>query len=163
MGGGDPMKQTSRDRRLCFRIKMIKFHKGVCYTLAKISRCSLFPYYFKGGEILGLHYGSFFSNQEALLSRMKAEEEFITKSNRLLPTWIDFYETKLTDHVLTEFLESINRLRSHITKLAIVGCSSKDRRRLQRLTKKLNIEIPIPVKYFSDPEDAKTWLVSEAN
>jgi len=122
---------------------------------------SLFPYYFKGGEILGLHYGSFFSNEEALLTRMRAEEEFTANASRKLPTWIDFYESKLTDRVLIEFLESMNRLRSHITRLAIVGCSSKDRRRLQRLGKKLNIEIPVSVKYFSDPEDAKTWLVSE--
>jgi hypothetical protein len=124
---------------------------------------SLFPYHFKGGEILGLHYGSFFSNEEALLTRMKAEEEFIEKANRQLPTWIDFYETKLTDKVLIEFIESINRLHNHVIRLAIVGCSPKDRRRSERLRKKLNIEIPIPIKYFSDPEDAKTWLVSETD
>jgi hypothetical protein len=122
---------------------------------------SLFPYYFKGGEILGLHYGSFFSNEAALLDRMKAEEEFIVKASRSLPTWIDFYETKLTDHLIIEFLRSVNRLQKHITKLAIVGCSAKDKRRLEQMRKKLEIEISMPVRYYSDPEEAKTWLVSE--
>jgi hypothetical protein len=28
--------------------------------------------------------------------------------------------------------------------------------------KKIKLKIPVPVRYFTDPEEAKTWLVSEA-
>jgi len=123
---------------------------------------SIFPYYYKDGEIFGLHYGSFFSNEEGLLARMKAEEEFMTKANRQIPLWIDFYETKLTDRVFVEFSKSMLRLQSQISKLAIVGCSFKDKRRFYKLGKKYDFELPMPIQFFNDPEDAKTWLVSES-
>ncbi len=122
---------------------------------------SMFPYYYKGGEILGSHFGSFFADEEGVLAVMKAEEEFIAQPNRRLRVWVDFYETQLTDRVLTEFVASVHRLRTHLVKLAIVGCSLKDQWRLRRLSKKSSSGFPVPVKFFSDPEDAKTWLVGE--
>ena len=123
---------------------------------------SMFPYYYKGGELFGAHYGSFFDNEGALLARMKGEEEFLLNSNRKLPFWVDFYESKLTDNVLIEFIESMHRLRSHIPRLAIVGCTFRDKRHLQSLIKKSGLEIPLPLRFFSDPEAAKTWLVGES-
>ena len=93
---------------------------------------------------------------------MRAEEEFINNSVNQTPLWIDFYETVLTDKVLNEFSSSILRLQGLITKLAIVGCSIKDKRRLMKLGKKSGWKFPMPVKFFSDPEDAKTWLMSES-
>ena len=121
----------------------------------------MYPYYYKNGELFGVHYGSFFNNEDGLLALMKAEEAFMKKQNCQLPLWIDFYETKLTDRILTEFLHSMNRLHPHIPKLAIVGCSCKDQWRIKRLRKKLEVEFPVLVRYFSDPEEAKTWLLSE--
>lgn len=47
-------------------------------VLQKSPGGSAYPYYFKGGTLLGLHYGSFFKDEEALLARMQAEEQFIT-------------------------------------------------------------------------------------
>jgi hypothetical protein len=123
---------------------------------------SIFPYYYKGGEIFGLHYGSFFDDEESLLARMEAEEAFIANTHRQFPLWIDFYETKLTDRILVEFSRSMLRVRSHISRLAIVGCSWLDKRRLLRLGRKSGVELPMPVKFFSDPEVAKTWLVGES-
>ncbi len=123
---------------------------------------SIFPYYYKGGQLFGLHYGSFFSDEARLLALMKAEEAFIAKPNHQTPLWVDFCETTLTDKVLTEFVASILRLRKQIIKLGIVGCSFKDRWRLGRLIKKSGLEASLPVRFFDDPEDAKTWLVSEA-
>jgi hypothetical protein len=132
-------------------------------VLKKSPGGSIFPYYYKGGELFGAHYGSFFDNEAALLARMKAEEEFLQNSNRQLPFWADFYESKLTDKVLIEFSQSMNRLQNHITRLAIVGCSSRDKRRLQSLAKQSGFDFPMPVRFFSDPEAAKTWLVGESS
>ena len=123
---------------------------------------SIFPYGYKGGELLGLHFGSFHSDEERLLTLMEAEEGFIAGLHRHFPLWIDFYETKLTDEVLTRFLQSMSRLQNVITKLAIVGCSRRDQNRMTRLSKKLNIQLSVPLRFFEDPEVAKTWLVSEA-
>ena len=130
-------------------------------VLQKSPGGSIYPYYYKGGALFGLHFGSFFKDEAALLARMRAEEEFISNSVRQTPLWIDFYETRLTDTILTEFTNSILRNQAHITKLAIVGCSFKDKRRLMNLGKKSGREFPMPVRFFSDPEEAKTWLVSE--
>jgi hypothetical protein len=122
---------------------------------------SIFPYSYKGGELMGLHYGSFHADEERLLVFMKAEEEFILSLHRQFPLWIDFYETNLTDRLLTEFLESVSRLRDQIIKLGIVGCSWRDRNRISRLEKQLVLPLPMAIRFFEDPEIAKTWLVSE--
>ena len=42
---------------------------------------------------------------------------------------------------------------------AIVGCSVIDQWRLEHVKNRKSVNIP--VRYFSDPEQAKTWLVSE--
>jgi hypothetical protein len=123
---------------------------------------STFPYYYKGGEIHCLKYGSFFSDEAGLFALMKAEEAFIAKPEHRLLIWVDFYETRLTDRVLSEFAESINRLRPHIIKLAIVGCSFWEKQRLRRIEKKSGECLPAATQFFTDPEDAKTWLVSES-
>ncbi len=123
---------------------------------------ALFPYYYKGGEIFGIHSGSFHSDEEGLIALLKAEEEFLIEQNRRMRFWVDFYEDNLTDKVLTEFVASIDRLCPHLVKLAIVGCSWRDRRRLNQFFKKSGVKLPIPVKYFDDPEVAKTWLVHES-
>ena len=121
----------------------------------------MFPYYYKGGELHALKYGSFFERESDLFAIMQAEEDFIRKPNRRLRIWVDFYETNLTENVLTRFLENISHLEAHIIKLAIVGFSSNDKRNLKHLSKKTGIAITVPLRYFSDPEDAKTWLVSD--
>lgn len=118
-----------------------------------------FPYYYKNGELFGAHYESFAAREQELLERMRAEEEFFIKQNYPLPYWVNFYGTKLTNKVLSEFIQSANRLERYIPKLAIVGCSVIDKWRFERVIKKMGVNIP--VRYFNDPEDAKTWLVSE--
>jgi hypothetical protein len=130
-------------------------------VLQKSPGGSAYPYYFKGGTLLGLHYGSFFKDEAALLLRMRAEEQFIIDSVRQSPLWIDFYQTRLTGNILLQFSNSILRLQKHITKMAIVGCTFWDKRRLMNSLKRSGREFPMPVRFFSDPEQAKTWLVSE--
>ncbi len=122
---------------------------------------SLFPYPYKGGELFGLHFGSFGADEDALVSRMKAEEIFFIEQNRRIGLWIDFYETKLSDRVIGEFIEFLQHTRARIVKLGLVGCSSTDQRRLNRRIKEAGDLVGLAVRYYGDPEDAKTWLVSE--
>ena len=90
---------------------------------------------------------------------MRAEEQFLLEQNHPLPYWVNFYGTGLTDKVIQEFIQSIHRLQKDIPKLAIVGCSVIDRWRLEHVRSRKSVNIPI--RYFRDPEEAKTWLVSE--
>jgi hypothetical protein len=122
---------------------------------------SLFPYYYKNGELFCLHFGSYFSDEDGVIGMMKAEEEFFTKKHHPIGIWIDLYETKLTDRVIRELIEMLIHIAYQTSKLGIVGCSWLDRWKLKRLIRKTEALSSLPVRYFGDPEVAKTWLVSE--
>ncbi|WP_433923238.1 hypothetical protein [Paenibacillus taichungensis] len=120
---------------------------------------SLFPYYYKGGEIHCLKYGSKYKKYEELFELMRLEEEFIFKANKKLKIWIDLYETSITEMVLQELVNNLNNLNGYVKKISFVGLSSISKWKLKRKIKNLKLEYP--VSYFSDPEEAKTWLISE--
>ena len=122
---------------------------------------SLFPYYYKNGDLFCLHFGSYFSNEDGVIVMMKAEETFFTKQHRHMGIWIDFYETKLTDTVIRELIEMLKQIYHLTTKLGIVGCPSLARWKINRLIRRTVLLSSLPIKYFDDPEVAKTWLVSE--
>ncbi|MBP1904883.1 hypothetical protein J2Z32_001507 [Paenibacillus turicensis] len=122
---------------------------------------SLFPYYYKGGELHCLKYGSFYENEDSLFKLMKDEEEFISSQNRLLNIWVDFYKTKLTNAVLNKFLENMIYLQNHSKKIAIVGLSFWDKWRFRKMLRKQNYSFLVPIQYYDDPEIAKTWLISD--
>ena len=121
---------------------------------------SLFPYYYKGGELHALKYGSHFTDEARLLALMDAEEAFLReRPNRRFPVWVDFYETTLSDAIVARFAAHVQALRPQLRRLALVGCSARDRRRLE---KALRPAVPgLPLAFYSDPEEAKTWLVSD--
>ncbi len=122
---------------------------------------SYFPYPYKDGELFGLHLGSFGANEDGVIARMKAEEIFFNQQGRSIGLWIDFYQTRLTDNVVDEFIIMVEHICQRVLKLGLVGCSSIDRLRINKRLKKAKGLSTLPVKYFDDPEDAKTWLVNE--
>lgn len=122
---------------------------------------ALYPYYYKNGELFGMHLGSYFSDEEGIIAMMKAEAEFSSQQYRRLGLWIDFYETKLTDRVIQAFIEMLEQMQPRVTKLGIVGAPFLARWKINRLIKKTDALVSLPVKYYEDPEEAKTWLVSE--
>lgn len=121
----------------------------------------MFPYYYKNGELFGMHLGSYFSDEEGVIAMMKAEAEFSARQHRRLGLWIDFYETKLTNRVIREFIEMLKQMQPRLTKLGIVGAPILARWKINRLIGKTDSLSKLPVKYYEDPEEAKTWLVSE--
>lgn len=125
---------------------------------------SVFPYYYKGGEIHALKYGSFGNDGEKLLSLMDEETAFIRRrpASRLR-VWVDFYETLITDNILMQLVHQIDVLQSQLIKLAVVGVSSRDKKRLCKYLRGYTPSITIPISFFEDPEDAKTWLVGEGS
>jgi hypothetical protein len=122
---------------------------------------SIFPYYFKGGELFGLHLGSFAEDENGVIALMKAEGEFILAQHRKMGLWIDFYETKLTPRVIAALVEMVVQVRPRITKLGIVGCSWLSKRRINREMRSRAELGGLPLKFTGDPEEAKTWLVGE--
>ena len=122
---------------------------------------SLFPYCYKNGELFCLHFGSYYSDEDGAIAMTKTEEAFFTKQNRPMGIWIDFYETRLTDKVLKALVEMLKQIHHKTIKLGIVGCSLPAKWKIKRLIKKTDLLLSLPIKYFDDPEVAKTWLVSE--
>jgi hypothetical protein len=122
-----------------------------------------FPYYYKGGELSGLHLESYSSDEDGVIAMMKAEQEFFIKQNRKMSLWINFYGTNLTDRVLGEFVEYILHINHRVSKLGIVGCSFRGKWKLNKLIGKAEQLSTLPIKYFANPEEAKTWLVSESD
>src|ERR1041384_4749537 len=108
-----------------------------------------------------MHLGSYFSNEEEVIAMMQAEETFVTLHHRPMGLWIDFYDTELTDKVIEAFIEMIEHMRPQMSKLALVGCSMIARWKINRLVKKSACLASLAVKFYEDPEEAKTWLVSE--
>jgi len=120
---------------------------------------SIYPYYYKGGEIHCLKYGNTYKNEEKLFELMKQEEKFIFDTKKRLKIWVDMYKTAVTRRVLQELTNNIYNLKDHIDKLSFVGLSGFNRWRLRRRVKRLGMKLRI--SFYSDPEDAKTWLIDE--
>ena len=122
---------------------------------------SNFPYYFRGGELYGIHSGSYFSDEPGFLGMLKAEEEFLKSQHRSIGVWFDLYETRLTGRAIEEIVETIDHLKDQITKLALVGCSYFARWKIGRRMKESASLSTLPVRFFDDPEEAKSWLVGK--
>ena len=106
-------------------------------------------------------FGSFYSEEDKLFAVMRAEEDFVMKRSGKLRIWVDLYKTTISETVLTKFCESIIHMQTSILWLAIIGLSLKDQRRLLHLMKNPEFASILPIRFFSDPEDSKSWLVSE--
>ena len=122
---------------------------------------SLCPYYYMGGELHPLKYGSYYKNKEKLFSIIKAEEEYILESsgqkNRRI--WIDLYETAIDNEVAEYLVLHIKAISSKIFKLSFVGCSCFEVCKIRKMMKVYKIDIAKQVRFFNDPEEAKQWLV----
>ncbi len=131
--------------------------------LAKSPSGSACPYYYMGGELHPLKYGSFFSDREGLIRVMEAEQAFILASpglhNRRI--WIDLYETRLDAGVARALSEHLQMIEQKIQKLCFVCCSTLGALRLRRRMRALKLNIACQARFFKDPEEAKRWLIGE--
>jgi hypothetical protein len=121
---------------------------------------AMFPYYFKNGELFGMHLDSYEDREDDVIDMMKAEEAFfLAQTHPLAGIWLNFYGTRLTDRVIGQLTEMICHFQPRITKLALVGCSIWNRRKIQQRFRKAGIGGQPLVRFYDDPEEAKSWLV----
>lgn len=121
------------------------------------------PYYFMNGELHPLKYGSCFSNKAKLLRVMKAEEEFILRQpgRAYRWIWIDLYETRLDGEAVRALAKHVQAIEGTIRKLCFVGCSFVSAWKIRRQMALLHLGIARQTRFFSDPEEAKRWLVGK--
>lgn len=131
--------------------------------LKKSPSGSLCPYYYMGGELHPLKYGSYFDDKQRLFEIIKAEEDFILKSsgtnNRRI--WIDLYETSIDDDVSDALIQHLRTIRHKIFNLCLVGCSSVVQRTIKKKMKQAEMDLYYSTRYFDDPEIAKQWLLGK--
>jgi hypothetical protein len=121
---------------------------------------SIYPYFYKDGEIHCLKYGGFHGDEPGLFALMDAEEGFIRqRKQRLFRLWVDLYETEVSEAVAERLARQAAALGGQVVKLAYVGCTAGERNRIKKCLKKAGVK-PGIVAFYDDPEDAKTWLVS---
>lgn len=58
---------------------------------------SEYPYYYKGGEIHCLKYGSKYKEHDKLFKLMRLEADFIKQINKKQRIWIDLYKTSISN------------------------------------------------------------------
>lgn len=108
-----------------------------------------------------MKYGGLHKDEQRLYALMDAEEVFIrNRPAQRLRVWVDFYETALSGNVPVRFAAHVKRLEGQLVKLAVVGCPLAARYRLNKAIRHLEGGFSVPLCYFNDPEDAKTWLVT---
>lgn len=120
---------------------------------------SLCPYYYKGGELQPLHYGSYHNDFERLFKVMDEEQDFILKSHGGRRIWIDLYETQRNAAFYKKLCSHIIAISAKISKLALVGCSWKDKRIISKSLGQHGYSFDLA--YYDDPEIAKDWLVGQ--
>jgi len=129
--------------------------------LPKSPSGSLCPYYYLGGELHPLKYGSYGTDHERLRAVVMAEQEFILASrgthNRRV--WVNLYDTALDRATITMLIEHLVAIRPKILKLCLVGCSGWDRHRVRAAMRLLSPDLYATTRYFGDPEEAKRWLI----
>lgn len=121
------------------------------------------PYYFKGGILRPLKYGSFFDDMDALKDMIMKEEDFILHKQPSDKRCIllDLYETNITAEMVKYLVEHIIRISYKIWKLAIVGCNRKVQKLILKQLKVKKSHLYSQILFHTDMETAKDWLVSE--
>jgi len=122
---------------------------------------ALSPYYYKGGYLHGIHYGSYFDDMDSLRDMMAREEAFILRSHERHRILIDLYETDLTKAMLSEFAAHIGRINSRIMKLAVAG-DKQCRNAVKKALIKSEVIITAQLYVCADMEEGKAWLVSDS-
>lgn len=121
---------------------------------------SLDTYYFNGGILNPIHYGSYFNDMEAFCRMMEAEEAHIMASRQTRRINVDMYETHLTAEVRRLLCGHFARMASRITKLGIYGADAATRRALKKHLVKGGHLGAGQLWFHDDPEVLKAWTVA---
>ena len=121
---------------------------------------SLFPYYYKNGALHCLKYGSYYRNEDALLETIEREERFFIESGERLNVWIDLYCTRISGRVLDRLIGNLCAIAPQARRIAIVmGASPLSELRIKSRLRRRPELSDTAIRFFRDPEDAKTWIV----
>jgi len=119
-----------------------------------------FPYYYKNGALHGIHFADYKDDIVALLRILEKEQAFIVNQNITSTTWLDCYYIKYSKEVFLGICSFLEKLSNKLTRCAFVGLGIKYKIRIYYFIKKTKIN-DLQIRYYNDPEIAKTWLVGK--
>ena len=115
-------------------------------------------------ELVCCHLDGYRGNREALLGRLhEIEAAFASKPvSAVHRVWYNLDDNQLDSPALEAVTRSVAGMRLHIHMIAFVGLRGLTRRRFDKLLERALSGNALPRAYFSDAEQAKTWLVRHA-
>ncbi len=112
---------------------------------------------FHGGEIYFLHLDAFGDREDLVLSRIAADAPTMLRPSYPAFAGVNVDETILTPRIIEAIVDVLADERKVFRKIAIVGCSGKDRRVFERALAEARVDYP--VAFINDFEKAKEWLI----
>ncbi|MDA3899907.1 MAG: hypothetical protein PF637_05240 [Spirochaetes bacterium] len=119
---------------------------------------STFPYYYKNGVIHAVKLSGCKRKREKVKELLEQEKEFTLLQNQTKTIWIDLYSTVVTGDLANDLISFIRDLSIKINKIAFVGCGLFARQKIKKRMRAQYINY-ITIQFFSNPEEAKNWLV----
>lgn len=114
---------------------------------------------YRNGEILCLLLGNLGTDIETIKERVKMNEDACKKPSSSSIVLYDVINTSLSDEVVKEIVESLIRLKDSIRRIAFIGGTWTERRKLKRnITMQSELK-HIQFKYLTDMEPGKEWLI----
>jgi hypothetical protein len=116
-----------------------------------------------GGELNPLKYGGIGHDKARLFAVMDAEQRFIlaTAGQHNRRIWVDLGGTVVDAEVAERLAQHLEAIRVKTFKLCLVGCSPWGRHRLRKAMRRTDQQLATHTRWFTDPEMAKQWLISE--
>ncbi len=115
---------------------------------------------YNDGEIWVICIDNLGDNVELIKEKILDNEKLMSRPSNSSFILYDLNETVITIEIAGLIVDSLLRLKNYISKLAFVGASKIGKRKIQKYLKKYESELNILVKYFTDMDPAKEWLIN---
>ena len=111
-------------------------------------------------DLVCCHLDGYRGNRDALLSRLQEiEAEFPSRpASAVHRVWYNVDDDSLDRPTLEAIAQSVASMRDHIHKIAFIGLRRLTKRRFDKMLEQSLAGDPLHRAYFSDAEQAKTWL-----
>ena len=110
---------------------------------------------YNGGEIWFEHLEGMCEHEDLVLGKLHADVPLFTKPSSTAFVCFVFFDTAVTDRILSAVNETVSGLGKHFTAIAFCGVNRKTQRKLKKALSNKGIRIA----FFDGLEDAKVWLL----
>lgn len=118
-----------------------------------------FSLYHNGGEVWISCIDNLGTDLELVKEKVNNNEELLMRPNKVYRVLFHIDGTEITHEIADYIINSLSRSQNHIFKLTMVGATKSGRAKLKKC--QTNKELKLGIKYFSNMDHAKDWLIDE--